>query len=281
MNEDGESTSRSLMNRLVNAIGGEPRDRDELLDELRDARKREILDQDTLQMIEGVFNVVDMQVRDIMIPRAQMVVVEQDAELEELLPVIIESGHSRFPVIDEDKDNVVGILLAKDVLRFNSSNNRQTFDIEKILRPHVSQPEAKRLNVLLKEFRSNRNHMAIVFDEYGGVAGLVTIEDVLEQIVGKIDDEHDTDEDQNIRDHGSGSYSVRALTPIEEFNQSMNANFSDDEFDTIGGVLMADLGHMPKPGESVVIGGFHFKILAADSRRIHLIQVKRAAVADT
>ena len=160
------------MNRLVNAIGGEPRDRDELLDELRDARKREILDQDTLQMIEGVFNVVDMQVRDIMIPRAQMVVVEQDAELEELLPVIIESGHSRFPVIDEDKDNVVGILLAKDVLRFNSSNNRQTFDIEKILRPHVSQPETKRLNVLLKEFRSNRNHMAIVFDEYGGVAAV-------------------------------------------------------------------------------------------------------------
>ncbi len=281
MNEDGESTSRSLMNRLVNAIGGEPRDRDELLDELRDARKREILDQDTLQMIEGVFNVVDMQVRDIMIPRAQMVVVEKDAELEELLPVIIESGHSRFPVINEDKDNVVGILLAKDVLRFNSSNNRQSFDIERILRPHVSQPETKRLNVLLKEFRSNRNHMAIVFDEYGGVAGLVTIEDVLEQIVGKIDDEHDTDEDQNIRDHGAGSYSVRALTPIEEFNQTMKANFSDDEFDTIGGVLMADLGHMPKPGESVVIGGFDFKILAADSRRIHLIQVKRAAVADT
>lgn len=281
MNEDGESTSRSLMNRLVNAIGGEPRDRDELLDELREARKREILDQDTLQMIEGVFNVVDMQVRDIMIPRAQMVVVEQDAELEELLPVIIESGHSRFPVIDEDKDNVVGILLAKDVLRFNSSNNRQLFDIERVLRPHVSQPETKRLNVLLKEFRSNRNHMAIVFDEYGGVAGLVTIEDVLEQIVGKIDDEHDTDEDQNIRDHGSGSYSVRALTPIDEFNESMSANFSDDEFDTIGGVLMADLGHMPKPGESLTIGGFHFKILAADSRRIHLIQVSRSAIADS
>jgi len=193
-------------------------------------------------MIEGVFNVVDMQVRDIMIPRAQMVVVERDAELEELLPVIIESGHSRFPVIGEDKD--------------------------------------ERLNVLLKEFRTNRNHMAIVFDEYGGVAGLITIEDVLEQIVGKIDDEHDTDEDLNIREHGAGLYSVRALTPIEEFNQSLGADFSDDEFDTIGGVVMARLGHMPKPGESLVIDRFLFKILAADSRRIHLIQVSRQSEAD-
>jgi len=198
-------------------------------------------------MIEGVFNVVDMQVRDIMIPRAQMVVVERDAELEELLPVIIESGHSRFPVIGEDKD---------------------------------AQPETKRLNVLLKEFRTNRNHMAIVFDEYGGVAGLITIEDVLEQIVGKIDDEHDTDEDLNIREHGAGLYSVRALTPIEEFNQSLGADFSDDEFDTIGGVVMARLGHMPKPGESLVIDRFLFKILAADSRRIHLIQVSRQSEAD-
>ena len=210
MNEDGESSNRSLMNRLVNAIGGEPRDQEELLVELREARKRGILDQDTLQMIEGVFNVVDMQVRDIMIPRAQMVVVEKDAEIDELLPVIIESGHSRFPVIGEDKDDVVGILLAKDVLRFSSNQNRQPFEIDRITRPFVSQPESKRLNVLLKEFRSNRNHMAIVFDEYGGVAGLVTIEDVLEQIVGKIDDEHDADEGQNIRDHGEGRFSVRA-----------------------------------------------------------------------
>ena len=275
MNDDGESSNRSLMDRIVNAIGGEPRDQEELLVEMREARKRGILDQDTLQMIEGVFNVVDMQVRDIMIPRAQMVVVEKDAEMDELLPVIIESGHSRFPVIGEDKDDVVGILLAKDVLRFSSKQSRQPFEIDRITRPFVSQPESKRLNVLLKEFRSNRNHMAIVFDEYGGVAGLVTIEDVLEQIVGKIDDEHDADEGQNIRDHGEGRFSVRALTPIEEFNNTLTAEFSDDEFDTIGGVVMANLGHMPKPGESIDINGFQFKILAADNRRIHLIQVTR------
>jgi len=270
MNE-GDSGNRSFMDRLAHAIGGEPRDQADLLEELREACNRGILNQDTLQMIEGVFNVVDMQVRDIMIPRAQMVVVERDAELEELLPVIIESGHSRFPVIGEDKDDVVGILLAKDV---------RPFDMNRILRPQVSQPETKRLNVLLKEFRTNRNHMAIVFDEYGGVAGLITIEDVLEQIVGKIDDEHDTDEDLNIREHGAGLYSVRALTPIEEFNQSLGADFSDDEFDTIGGVVMARLGHMPKPGESLVIDRFLFKILAADSRRIHLIQVSRQSEAD-
>ncbi len=273
MNEEGESSHRSLVDRIVHIIGGEPRDQGELLEDVRDAKDRGILNQETLQMIEGVFNVVDMQVRDIMIPRAQMVVVEKDAELSELLPVIIESGHSRFPVIGEDKDDVVGILLAKDVLRFSGEQVRQSFDIEKIIRPHVSQPESKRLNVLLKEFRSNRNHMAIVFDEYGGVAGLVTIEDVLEQIVGKIDDEHDADEDQFIRDHGKGNYSVRALTPIEEFNKALNAKFPDDEFDTIGGVVMKDLGHMPKPGESIEINGFLFKILAADSRRIHLMQV--------
>lgn len=261
------------MDRIVHIIGGEPRDQGELLEDVRDAKERGILNQETLQMIEGVFNVVDMQVRDIMIPRAQMVVVEKDAELRELLPVIIESGHSRFPVIGEDKDDVIGILLAKDVLRFSGEQIRQTFDIERIIRPHVSQPESKRLNVLLKEFRSNRNHMAIVFDEYGGVAGLVTIEDVLEQIVGKIDDEHDTDEDQFIRDHGKGNYSVRALTPIEEFNVALGASFSDEEFDTIGGIVMKDLGHMPKPGESIEISGYLFKILAADSRRIHLMQV--------
>ena len=279
MNE-GDSGNRSFMDRLAHAIGGEPRDQADLLEELREACDRGILNQDTLQMIEGVFNVVDMQVRDIMIPRAQMVVVERDAKLEELLPVIIESGHSRFPVIGEDKDDVVGILLAKDVLPFSSGSSRRPFDMNRILRPQVSQPETKRLNVLLKEFRTNRNHMAIVFDEYGGVAGLVTIEDVLEQIVGKIDDEHDTDEDLNIREHGAGLYSVRALTPIEEFNQSLGADFSDDEFDTIGGVVMARLGHMPKPGESLVIDRFLFKILAADSRRIHLIQVSRQSEAD-
>lgn len=274
MNDDAaESGSRSLMDRIVHAIGGEPKDQQELLGLLRDAQSRGIFDANTLQMIEGVFQVVDMRVRDIMIPRAQMVVVERDAKLDELLPVIIESGHSRFPVIDEDKDDVVGVLLAKDVLRFTSEVDTQSFEMPNVIRTAVFTPESKRLNVLLQDFRSNRNHMAIVFDEYGGVAGLVTIEDVLEQIVGKIDDEHDADEDQNIRKHGEGRFSIRALTPIEEFNEVLGARFSDDEFDTIGGLVMKDLGHMPKPGESIEIDGFLFKILAADSRRIHLIQV--------
>ncbi len=275
--DNGEGNSRSLMDRIVHAIGGEPKDQAEMLELLRDAQARGIFDANTLQMIEGVFQVVDMRVRDIMIPRAQMVVIERDADLKALLPVIIESGHSRFPVIDEDKDDVVGVLLAKDVLRFTSELEGNRFEMANVIRTAVFTPESKRLNVLLQEFRTNRNHMAIVFDEYGGVAGLVTIEDVLEQIVGKIDDEHDADEDQNIRKHGEGRFSVRALTPIEEFNSALGANFSDDEFDTIGGLVMKDLGHMPKPGESIEIMGFMFKILAADSRRIHLIQVMTSA----
>lgn len=276
MNDESESTSRSLRDRIVQAFGGEPKDKDELLELLRDAAGREILHADTLQMIEGVFQVVDMRVRDIMIPRAQMVVIESDMTLDELVDVIVESGHSRFPVIGEDKDDVVGVLLAKDVLRFTAKSDAEDFSLEDLLRKTVTTPESKRLNILLKEFRSDRNHMAIVFDEYGGVAGLVTIEDVLEEIVGEIDDEHDIDEDTNIRAYGEGRYSVRALTPIEEFNDALEAEFSDDEFDTIGGLIMKQIGHMPKPGESTEIDGFLFKILAADSRRIHLVQVTRS-----
>lgn len=261
------------MDRIVYAMGGEPRDREELLELLRDAQSRGIFDADTLQMVEGVFQVVEMRVRDIMVPRAQMKVVERDASLDEILPVIIESGHSRFPVIDEHKDNVVGILLAKDVLRHTASGNQEPFDIDSLMRSTTFTPETKRLNVLLKEFRSKRNHMAVVLDEYGNVAGLVTIEDVLEEIVGEIDDEHDADEDVLIRDHGDGRYSVRALMPIEEFNEALGTDFSDEEFDTIGGLLMQYIGHMPKPGESAVIDNCQFRVLAADSRRIHLLQV--------
>jgi len=276
MNDESDSTSRSLMDRIVHAFGSEPKDKDELLEVMRDARDREIVDADTLQMLDGVLQVVDMRVRDIMIPRAQMVVAESDMKLDELIAVIVESGHSRFPVIGENKDDVIGVLLAKDVLRFTARSNNDEFDITKLSRTVVTTPESKRLNILLKEFRSNRNHMAIVFDEYGGVAGLVTIEDVLEEIVGEIDDEHDTDEDLNIRSHGEGRYSVRALTPIDEFNETLEADFSDEEFDTIGGLIMKQIGHMPKPGESTQIGEFLFKILAADSRRIHLVQVTHA-----
>lgn len=274
MSEDSQdSSSRSLMDRIVHALGGEPRDRGELLEILRDACTRKLFDADALQMIEGVFQVAEMQVRDIVVPRSQMVVVERDAPLDEILPVIIESGHSRFPVIGEDRDDIAGVLLAKDLLRFSSPEAAASFDLEEFLRPAVISPESKRLNVLLKEFRINRNHMAIVVDEYGGVAGLVTIEDVLEQIVGDIDDEHDAEDDVNIRKHGDGRYSVRALTEIEEFNEIMGTDFSDHEFDTIGGLVMNSVGHMPKPGEETQVDNYNFRVLAADSRRIHLLQV--------
>ena len=279
MTDDSQDGSgRSLVDRIVHAIGGEPKDLNEILELLRNAQSRDIIDSNTFKMIEGVCEVVSMRVRDIMIPRAQMVVVEKDMELEELFSVIVESGHSRFPIIGEDKDDVVGVLLAKDLLRIKSDDAGRTFDIDKLSRTAVLTPESKRLNVLLNEFRSNRNHMAIVLDEYGGVAGLVTIEDVLEQIVGDIDDEHDTDEDLNVREHEKGRFSVRALTPIDDFNEILGADFSDEEFDTIGGLVMKQIGHMPQPGESTQIADFQFKILAADSRRIHLMQVTRSVV---
>lgn len=276
--QDG-AASRSLMDRLVHAIGGEPRDREELFEVLRDAQARDIFDADTLQMVEGVFQVVEMRVRDIMIPRGQMKVVDSDMRLEEILEVVIESGHSRFPVINEDKDDVVGVLLAKDLLRLSGVGSDQRFALDDIMRKVTFTPDTKRLNVLLKEFRVERNHMAIVLDEYGGVDGLVTIEDVLEEIVGEIDDEHDADEeDADIRDHGDGRFSVRALTPIDEFNEALGTSFSDEDFDTIGGLLMQHIGHMPKPGEQASIGDCEFRILSADSRRLHLLQVTRNGV---
>ncbi|MEE9321953.1 MAG: transporter associated domain-containing protein [Granulosicoccus sp.] len=266
---------RSLFDRLLHAIGigGEPRDRNELLELLRDAQARKIVDADTLQMVEGVFQVVEMRVRDIMIPRGQMVVIDHDASIEELMPIIIESGHSRFPVINEDKDHVIGVLLAKDLLRYSGAGIHRSFSIDDILRKATFTPDTKRLNVLLKEFRAARNHMAIVLDEYGGVDGLVTIEDVLEEIVGEIDDEHDTNDGVAIRGHGDGRFSVRALTPIDEFNESLGTNFSDEDFDTIGGLLMQHIGHMPKTGERATINGCEFRVLSADSRRLHLLQV--------
>ncbi len=268
--------SRSFMDRIVHAMGGEPRDQEELLELLRDAQARELFDEDTLQMVEGAFQVVEMRVRDIMIPRAQMVVVDHDANLEEVLPVITESGHSRFPVIDEDKDNVIGVLLAKDLLKYSSDVNSATeFDMAAILRPATVTPETKRLNVLLKEFRAKRNHMAIVLDEYGGVAGLVTIEDVLEEIVGEIDDEHDTEEDAHVKRLSDDQYSVKALTPIEDFNELMGTSFSDDEFDTIGGLVMQHIGRMPKEGETTILEGCEFRIVDADSRRVRVMVVSR------
>jgi magnesium and cobalt transporter len=265
--------ARSWLERLSFALMGEPKDREQLVELLRDAQQRDLLDPDALAMIEGVLQVAEMQVRDIMVPRAQMAVVERDATLDTILPVVIESAHSRFPVIGDNRDEVVGILLAKDLLAYSGSNGAKNFNVRDILRPAVFIPESKRLNVLLKEFRASRNHMAIVVDEYGGVAGLVTIEDVLEQIVGEIVDEHDIEEDAYIKKHNDNVYAVKALTPIEEFNHYFYSNFSDEEFDTIGGLVVQRFGRMPRRGEVISIDRFRFKILNADNRRIHLLQV--------
>ena len=269
--EGGQSSS--WLERLSQALLIEPKDREQLTSLLRSAQQRNLLDADALSMIEGVLEVSEMQVRDIMIPRSQMVVVSQDSQPEEFLPVIIDSAHSRFPVIGDNRDEVIGILLAKDLLSYYARADRENFNIRDFVRPAVFIPESKRLNVLLKDFRANRNHMAIVVDEYGGIAGLVTIEDVLEQIVGEIEDEHDFEDDLYIVKHSDSRYTAKALTPIEDFNSEFNADFSDEEFDTIGGLLINKFGHVPKRGEETTIGRFKFKALRADSRRIHLVQV--------
>ncbi len=253
--------------------GGEPRDRAELAEELREAGRRGLIDADALAMIEGVLAVAELQVRDIMVPRSQMVVVDRDDPPGKLLPIIVESGHSRFPVIGEDRDQVVGLLLAKDLLRFSGEGGSEEFDMREVLRPAVFVPESKRVNVLLKEFRDSRNHMAVVVDEYGGVSGLVTIEDVIEEIVGDIADEYDIEEDQTIRREGGQQYTVHALARIEDFNEYFGSEFSDEEFDTIGGLVMHQFGRLPKRGENVSIEGFDFKVLRADRRRIDLLRV--------
>lgn len=276
--KEGRSSSgsepRSWFERISQAFtNGDPRDRDELTDVIRDAEQKNIIDTDALSMIEGVMQVSDMQVRDVMIPRSQMIVIDGDKSPEEFLPTVLESGHSRFPVIGDNRDEVVGILLAKDLLAYFAQTQRGKFDIRDVMRTCIFIPESKRLNVLLKDFRSNRNHMAIVVDEYGGVSGLVTIEDVLEQIVGEIEDEYDFDEDTYILPHKNNNFSVKALTPIEDFNEYFKVEFSDEEFDTIGGLVMNSFGHLPKRGETTVIDGFEFTVLRADNRRIHLLQL--------
>ena len=251
----------------------EPFDNEQLIDLLRAAQHRNLFDVDALAMLEGVLHVDDMQVRDIMIPRSQVVFLERDASPDVLLQTIVESGHSRFPVIGESRDEVVGVLLAKDMLLYAFEHTGPVVNLREVLRPAVFVPESKRLNVLLKEFRSSRNHMAIVVDEYGGVAGMVTIEDVLEQIVGEIEDEHDVEEDYTIRRHSEMHYTIKALTPIEDFNEHFGKNFSDDEFDTIGGLVVHHIGHLPKRGERIVIDNLLFKVLRADNRRVHMLQL--------
>lgn len=279
MNEDSESESsksgaNGWLRQLGQSLAGPPRDRTELLEVLREAQHNDLLDGDALWMMKGVLGVSEIHVRDIMVPRSQMVVVERDAEPCAILPTVIDSGHSRFPVIGESRDEVVGILLAKDLLRLALDGNGESdFDMRRVLRPAVFVPEAKRVNVLLKEFRASRNHMAVVVDEYGGVAGLVTIEDALEQIVGDIDDEYDVAEGAYIMRQDANRFLVRSLTPVPEFNRYFGAAFSDEEFDTIGGLVMHEFGHMPQRGETVIVDRFQFNVQRADSRRIHLFQM--------
>lgn len=273
MPEDRPTSARSWWRSLIHALSGDPKDRDELLELLRDAQRRSLFDADAQAMIEGVLHVSDMQVRDIMIPRTQMVVIERDAPPEAILPVIVESGHSRFPVIDDGRDDIEGIVLAKDLLAWFAQQPRAAFDLREYLRPAVFIPESKRLNVLLKEFRANRNHIAIVIDEYGSAAGLVTIEDVLEQIVGEIDDEHDTEDDVAILKRSDTQYTVKAVTLIEDFNERFDADFPTEDYDTVGGLVMHAFGRLPKRNDRIRIGRFRFKVLRADARRIHLLQV--------
>jgi magnesium and cobalt transporter len=260
------------MDRISHLLTGEPQDRGDLLEILRDAQENRLLDKEALSMIEGVLQVSEIRVRDIMIPRIQMVVVPCDAELETVFPLVTESAHSRFPVITDDRSEVVGILLAKDLLA--QALKDKTQKVEDIMRSARFIPESKRLNVLLKEFRTERYHMAIVVDEYGTAAGLVTIEDVLEQIVGEIEDEHDFAEEEYIFRRSDEEYSLKALTPIVVFNEYFSTNLTDDEFDTIGGLMAHKLEHMPKKGERVEIDRFTFEVIHADSRRVHLIRLR-------
>ncbi len=268
------STARSWLEKIGQVLSGEPRDRNELIEILRDATERRLLDSNSLGMIEGVLEVLELRVRDIMIPRSQMIVIEEDMSLEKILPIVITTVHSRFPVIGDNKDEVLGILLAKDLLAYAfGDKDRKTFNIRDILRSAVFVPESKRLDVLLQEFRKNRNHMAIVVDEYGGVTGLITIEDVLEQIVGDIEDEYDTDEDQFIKKYSEDSFVVKALTPIDEFNEYFDIKLDEKDVDTVGGLVLREFGHLPKRGESIDIANYRFKVMRADNRRIYLLQV--------
>lgn len=263
--------------RLRRVLKGEAATRNDLLDWLRQSHAQTVLDSDELAMLEGVLAVSETQVRDVMVPRSQMAVLERDAPRDELLKAIVESGHSRFPVIGDDREEVVGILLAKDVLRHFVDTPAQDFDITRYIRPATFIPESKRLNALLKEFRGSRNHIAIVVDEYGGITGLLTIEDVLEEIVGEIDDEHDATEIGPIQEQDPGHYHVRALARIEEFNQFFDADLDDENYDTVGGLVMHELGHLPRKGEALQLGEFRFRVLQADRRRVHSVEVTRGS----
>lgn len=274
MTEDSNPTAnKSWLERLVHAISNEPSSRQELLDVLRDAETRHILDPEAMNIIEGAMQVSDMRVREVMLPRTQIIMVDSSQTPEEFLPALIESGHSRFPVHGDSMDDIIGILHAKDLLPLVLNPNFDRFDIKNLLRPVNYVPESKRLNVLLQEFRNTHNHMAIVIDEYGSVNGVVTIEDVLEQIVGEIEDEYDVDDDSYIKKYSDNEYTIKALTPIEDFNEHFSMDFSDEEVDTVGGLVTQFLGRVPERGEMTTIKGFKFTVTNADKRKIRLLQV--------
>ena len=272
--DDTANHKPSFLERLGALIMREPEDREQLIQLLRSAYDRNLLDADALSMVEGAIHVSEMKVRDVMVPRAQMDVIDVNEPPDKFIPHVIATAHSRFPVIDRDRDHVLGILLAKDLLRYYAGE--EEFNVREMLRPAVFVPESKRLNVLLREFRASRNHMAIVVDEYGGVAGLVTIEDVLEQIVGDIEDEYDFDEvEDNILREKSGRWRVKAQTDLSDFNQVFKTDFADEEHTTVGGLVISRFGRLPKRGESVTIDGLKFHVLRADSRRLYTLLVER------
>ena len=272
----GFSRWRSGLLYRMRRMRGQPQTREQLLDTLRGARHRELFGADALDIMEGALQVSEMQVRDIMVPSSQMVVVEEDGDFATILAAVVDSGHSRFPAIGDNRDEVLGILLAKELLHHCNAQEESAFSLREVLRPAVFIPESKRLDVLLREFRANRNHMAIVADEYGGVAGLVTIEDVLEQIVGDIADETDQDRDPAIRRRADGSFNVKALMPIEDFNLAFDTDFDDEAFDTVGGLVLNAFGHMPQRDERVTLGPLLVTVLNADSRRVHLLSVQKS-----
>ena len=265
--------SRSWIERLGQVLMGEPKDREDLVQLMRDAEKRDLLGQDALAMIEGVMQVSELQVRDIMIPRSQIVFIPREAELKDIFPRVTDSAHSRFPVQDEESSQVVGILLAKDLLSYALTTEEQKFDVKDVMHPAIFVPESKRLNVMLHEFRANRNHMAIVIDEYGSVAGLITIEDVLEQIVGEIEDEHDFDEEAFILQRDEHEFNIKAITEIADFDERFETNYSEDDIGTVGGLVVKSFGHVPEHGEKTQIDQFLFEVLRADNRRVHLLRM--------
>ena len=273
MSEAKQDHKRTWRDWVTDLFSGEPSDRGELLEVLRDASERAILDGEALNIIFGALQVSDMHARDVMIPRSQLVSVKADVPLPTLLVQIIESQHSRFPVIGDDLDDIKGILHAKDLLPLLLREDRDDFDLKDCIRPAAIIPESKRLNILLQEFRQTRNHMAVVIDEYGHVSGVVTIEDVLEQIVGEIEDEYDVDDDSFIKELDAGCYTVKAVTTVEDFNEYFQADFDQDASDTIGGVVLRKFGRLPKRGEKVSVDRFDFQVLHADSRRIRLLQL--------